>query len=239
MLTDMLVLATNKHAGQYDRGGKPYILHPLRVMYTLKCDDEELQCIAIGHDLLEDTDVTAEELDRLGFSKRVVDGIVALTKVPNETQKQVMTRICSNVDAMRVKLCDLRHNSDIRRLKGVTDKDIKRIIKYNKMYAEISDKLKVLDSPEEIQQLVTNSYKKAIGIEFEKIWTHGCGACDFDEASGEVVNHCKGCCTKIVNLTNEMGTHFNSMVPYVFSYEDEQAAIKVIEKRSGLKFKNR
>ena len=58
MLSTMLVLATQKHFCQYDKGGKPYILHPLRVMYQLKTDDEELNCIALGHDLVEDTDVT-------------------------------------------------------------------------------------------------------------------------------------------------------------------------------------
>jgi (p)ppGpp synthase/HD superfamily hydrolase len=56
LLGKVLVLATNAHAGQFDRGGKPYILHPLKVMHYLKTDDEELQCIALLHDVIEDTD---------------------------------------------------------------------------------------------------------------------------------------------------------------------------------------
>jgi (p)ppGpp synthase/HD superfamily hydrolase len=53
MLGKMLLIATNAHAGQFDRGGAPYILHPLKVMHYLKSEDEELQCIALGHDVVE------------------------------------------------------------------------------------------------------------------------------------------------------------------------------------------
>jgi (p)ppGpp synthase/HD superfamily hydrolase len=147
LLSKMLVLATSKHDGQFDMGGNPYILHPLKVMYFLKTDDEELQCIALGHDLIEDTDTTYGELFDLGFTSRIIEGIRALTNIQGETQEEVMIRICSNDDAMRVKLCDLRHNSDIRRLKGVTDKDIKRIIKYQNMFLEIKNRLEGIDFP--------------------------------------------------------------------------------------------
>jgi hypothetical protein len=87
-------------------------------MYYLKSEDEELQCIALGHDLVEDTETTYTELRELGFTERVVKGIQALTKVPGETNEEYMARIKANPDAIRVKLQDLRHNSDIRRLKG-------------------------------------------------------------------------------------------------------------------------
>lgn len=137
MLTTMLVTATSAHAGQFDKGGNPYILHPMRVMYQLKSDDEELNCIALGHDLVEDTDVTYKQLKDLGFTDRVISGIKALTKLPGETHEEAMVRISSNKDAIKVKLEDLRHNSDIRRLKGVTEKDIKRMAKYHEMYTTL------------------------------------------------------------------------------------------------------
>ena len=57
-LDRMLLLATTAHAGQFDRGGKPYILHPLAVMHLLGTTDEELMCIAVGHDIIEDTKTT-------------------------------------------------------------------------------------------------------------------------------------------------------------------------------------
>jgi len=137
MLDKMLLLTTTKFAGKFDKGGAPYILHCLKVMYYLKTDDEELQCIGLGHDLVEDTDVTYALLREMGFTERVVVGIRAMTKVPGETNEEYMERIKACTDAIRVKLCDLRHNSDIRRLKGVTEKDVKRIEKYHKMYLEL------------------------------------------------------------------------------------------------------
>lgn len=141
MLDKMLVLCTNAHRGQFDKGGCPYILHPLRVMSFLKTDDEELQCIALGHDVIEDTKTTYKDLREAGISERVIDGIRALTKVPGETYEEYKERVFASKDAMIVKSCDLRHNSDIRRLKGVTEKDIARIAKYHAFYLEIQSKL--------------------------------------------------------------------------------------------------
>lgn len=145
LLGAMLVIATNAHAGQYDRGGKPYILHPLKVMHYLKTDDEELQCMALGHDLIEDTDVTYKALREAGMTERIIAGIDALTKQPGQTYDEYKLRVFANVDAMRVKLCDLRHNTDIRRLKGVSDKDIERMAKYQRFYLEILSRLNDLD----------------------------------------------------------------------------------------------
>jgi guanosine-3',5'-bis(diphosphate) 3'-pyrophosphohydrolase len=141
LLNKMLVLVTNAHAGQYDKGGKPYILHPLKVMHYLKSEDEELQCIALGHDVIEDTKVTYSQLRELGITERVIEGIRSLTKVPGETYDEYKERVFANVDAMRVKMADLRHNTDIRRLKGVTEKDIARVAKYHMFYLEIQAKL--------------------------------------------------------------------------------------------------
>jgi (p)ppGpp synthase/HD superfamily hydrolase len=137
MLSKMISLATERHAGQFDKGGRPYILHPLTVMHRLRTDDEELQCIAVGHDLFEDTDIGQESLRRLGFSERVVKGIASLTKYPGEDEAQYREAVKSNPDAIRVKIEDLRHNSDIRRLKGITSKDIVRMIRYHEFYLEL------------------------------------------------------------------------------------------------------
>ena len=137
MLNKMLVLATNRHAGQYDKGGNPYILHPLKVMYYLKTEDEELQCIGLGHDLIEDTDTTYAELVELGFTERVIAGIRALTKERGETSDEYKKKVLNNPDARKVKKCDLRHNTDIRRLKGITEKDLARMAKYHQFYMEI------------------------------------------------------------------------------------------------------
>ena len=141
MLGTMLVIATNAHSGQFDRGGAPYILHPLKVMHYLKSDDEELMCMALGHDVIEDTSVTYRDLRDAGISERVIDGIRALTKVPGLTYEEYKAGVFASEDAMRVKLADLRHNTDIRRLKGVTEKDIARMAKYHLFFMEIKAKL--------------------------------------------------------------------------------------------------
>lgn len=141
MLAKMLLIATNAHAGQFDKGGAPYILHPLKVMHYLKTDDEELQCIALGHDVIEDTDTTFQDLLDAGMSERVVAGIRALTKQRGQSYEEYQAVVYANPDAMRVKMADLRHNTDIRRLKGIRDKDIDRMVKYQKFYLEIQARL--------------------------------------------------------------------------------------------------
>jgi (p)ppGpp synthase/HD superfamily hydrolase len=136
-LAKMLVMSTCAHDGSFDKGGSPYILHPLKVMHYLKTDDEELMCIALGHDLIEDTSWTSESLLDEGFSERVVKAIVALTKVTGESYEDYKARVRANPDAVRVKMADLRHNTDIRRLKGVTEKDLARVAKYHAFYLEL------------------------------------------------------------------------------------------------------
>lgn len=141
MLSAMILLATNAHSGQFDRGGRPYILHCMAVMHKLRSDDEELQCIAIGHDVIEDTKTTYKQLKDIGMTDRVIEGIRALTKVPGESYDDYKLRVFANRDAMLVKSKDLMHNSDLRRLKGVTQKDVERTAKYMTFFAEIQEKL--------------------------------------------------------------------------------------------------
>lgn len=131
-------IAAEGHLNQKDKGGNPYILHPLKVMHYLKTDDFQLMAIAALHDVVEDTDVMAADLVMMGFSNRVVCAVVLLTKTPNQTPEEYFQGIASNYDAVRVKLADLRHNSDVRRLKGLGDKDLLRIRKYHDMYLRLT-----------------------------------------------------------------------------------------------------
>jgi len=141
MLATMLVIATNAHSGQFDKGGNPYILHPLKVMHYTKSADEEIQVMSLGHDVIEDTSVTYTDLRNAGVSERVIAGIRSLTKQPGQTYEEYKVSVFANRDAMIVKMADLRHNSDIRRLKGVTEKDIARVAKYMQFYSEIQTAL--------------------------------------------------------------------------------------------------
>lgn len=146
-LSAMLLLATTQHNGQFDKGGQPYILHCLKVMHYTRSHDEEIQCIALGHDVIEDTYTDVEAgmvaLEAKGFSDRIIRGILALTKRPGQSHKDYRIAVASNPDAVIVKMADLRHNTDIRRLKGVTPKDIERMVSYHDFYTY----LKGIDGP--------------------------------------------------------------------------------------------
>lgn len=145
MLSKALLLMVNGHTGQFDKGGQPYSLHPLTVMHKLKTDDEELQCIGLLHDLIEDVKgATFQQLRDEGMSERVIDGVRCMTKMPGETYEEYQAKVFSNKDAMLVKKEDLRTNSDLRRLKGVTEKDVARTAKYMQFYSMIEAKLLTL-----------------------------------------------------------------------------------------------
>lgn len=142
-LDRMITLAAQKHSGQFDKAGVPYFLHCLQVMKFVQeyTNDEDILCIAVGHDLLEDTDLQYSNL--LGyFGYRIADGIMALTKQEGISYSQYLDGIKLNPDAIIVKLSDLRHNSDITRLKGVTEKDFTRMAKYMSAYQELKQCLK-------------------------------------------------------------------------------------------------
>lgn len=135
-LTRMIYIATSVHNKQYDRGGKPYILHPIHLMMQLLFDTQ-LATIAIGHDVIEDSngEVTISSLEGEGFSPRVTRALDLLThKKEDDYLSSYIYKICSNYDAIRVKRKDLEHNSSITRLKGITAKDNLRIEKYHKAY---------------------------------------------------------------------------------------------------------
>lgn len=92
---------------------------------------------AIGHDIIEDTKVTYNDLREAGITERVIAGIAAITKLPGYSYDEYKEQVFRNADAMLVKMADLQHNSDIRRLQGVTQKDVDRIAKYHRFYMEL------------------------------------------------------------------------------------------------------
>jgi len=141
MLSAAIHIATNAHHGQFDKGGNPYILHPFAVMGLLEVEDEELQCMALLHDVVEDTKITYNELRDSGMSDRVIEGVKILTKQRGQSYEEYKELVFSSRDAMIVKMADLTHNTDIRRLKGVSQKDIERMTKYHVFFLEIKSKL--------------------------------------------------------------------------------------------------
>lgn len=134
MLGKMIGIVTEAFKDKRDMGGKPYLLHCLHVMNHVDQNDPELMQIAVAHDLLEDCPQHTENTLRThGFSERVIAGILAMTHAKDEDYLGVyIPRVAKNPDARRVKVEDLKHNSCMTRRKsrGVTDKDVSRMIKY-------------------------------------------------------------------------------------------------------------
>jgi hypothetical protein len=134
-------IASEVHLNQFDKGGKPYILHPLHLMTQLLFD-MELATIAVLHDVIEDSDglVTVDSLKQSGFSERVCGALELLSHDPSQDYlTEYIKGICTNIDAIRVKRKDLEHNSNITRLKGVRDKDLRRMEKYHNAFILLSE----------------------------------------------------------------------------------------------------
>jgi (p)ppGpp synthase/HD superfamily hydrolase len=124
-----IAFAAKAHAGQLDKAGKPYILHPLRLM--MKFDELEEQLASLLHDVVEDGDVTLDELRGLGIPEVTVVAIDCLTKRPGETYEQFISRIRPNPLATKVKIADIRDNLDLTRLPALQEKDLERAAKYH------------------------------------------------------------------------------------------------------------
>lgn len=127
-LEDAIAIAAIAHKGQLDKGGRPYVLHPLRVMLAVDTPVERMA--AVFHDILEDTAVTIDDLRQHGFPQEVLDTVVCLTRREGEVYEQYIERIAHNPIARCVKLADLADNMSPSRQTGNPEKDQKRMVRY-------------------------------------------------------------------------------------------------------------
>ncbi len=123
-------IAARAHAGQVDKGGAPYILHPLRVM--LRVAPGAQQIVAVLHDVVEDSEVTFEDLEREGFSAEVIAGLRAVTRIAGESYDDFVARAAQDRVGKKVKLADLMENSDLSRIAEPSQKDLERVAKYRR-----------------------------------------------------------------------------------------------------------
>lgn len=141
MLNKAIEIATRAHAGQVDKAGEPYILHPLRVMLTRETEQERI--CAVLHDVIEDTNITFDDLRNEGFSENVITVLDCLTKRDGEDYDAFIDRVLKNETACNVKLADLCDNMNLTRIQNPTEKDKERVQKYNKASERILDALPV------------------------------------------------------------------------------------------------
>ena len=122
-------IAYKAHDGQKDKAGVPYIFHPIHLAEQMKAEEECI--VALLHDVVEDTDVTFEDLEK-EFSQIIIDALKLLTHNKSVEYMEYIKNIKNNPIARKVKLADLNHNSDKTRLLSITEKDIERYNKYQK-----------------------------------------------------------------------------------------------------------
>ena len=130
LLERAIALAVEKHAGQSDKSGAPYILHPLRMMARMKTT--ETMMIAVLHDVVEDTGTSLDDLRQKEFPPSVVAGVDALSRRKGETYEDFTVRAGENPLARTVKIADLEDNMNLLRLgvEGLSEKDVERLNRY-------------------------------------------------------------------------------------------------------------
>ena len=126
-------IAANAHAGQFDKAGQPYILHPLRVMLRVTSAHERIA--AVLHDVVEDTPVSLQQLVAEGFAPEVIAAVEALTKHPGESRIDAARRAAADPVARQVKLADNAENMDLSRIENPTESDFARLEQYKSVRA--------------------------------------------------------------------------------------------------------
>ena len=130
-LEKAIEIAAINHAGDTDKAGRPYLLHPLRLMFAVRTEFEMIA--AVLHDVVEDTSISLEDLKNEGFHPDVIKAIEALTKKPGESRIEAAKRAASNAIARNVKLADVTDNMDLKRISEPEDKDFERLKEYAKV----------------------------------------------------------------------------------------------------------
>jgi (p)ppGpp synthase/HD superfamily hydrolase len=137
MLDKAILIAAQAHLGQQDRVGRPYILHPLRMMLRFRSEKEMI--VAVLHDVVEDSpDWDFERLRGEGFSEEIIEAVDRLTRREEETYEEFVERSGKNPLARRVKLADLQDNMDLTRLKNLSEQDQTRLARYHEAWRRLS-----------------------------------------------------------------------------------------------------
>ena len=130
LLERAIKLAVKAHKGQVDRFGQPYILHPLRMMLSVKKNSEKI--VALLHDTVEKTTTTYDDLREKGFSGDVIEAVNSLTRRKGEEYDAYISRVSKNSIAVIVKIADLNDNLKESKKRYMARKNLERIRKYKK-----------------------------------------------------------------------------------------------------------
>lgn len=123
-------LCFEAHKDQVDKAGIPYIFHPTSLAERFEEGQEAEICAALLHDVLEDTNYTVDNIRAAGMNEEVIEALLLLNHDPKVEYMDYVRHLSKNNIARHVKICDLKHNSNLSRLEKVTEKDLKRVEKY-------------------------------------------------------------------------------------------------------------
>ena len=142
-LEKAIKIAVEAHTGQVDKGGNPYILHPLRVMLSLNSEQERV--VGVLHDVVEDCEGWSwERLKEQGCSNKIIEALKSVSKTPEEEAEyralledekldhylEFIQRAKANKIGRNVKAADIRDNLDISRIDDINVRDINRLNRY-------------------------------------------------------------------------------------------------------------
>ena len=177
-------IATQAHQGQFDKSGKEYIGHPLRVMEMGRTEEEKIA--GVLHDVVEDSDWTFEALEAEGFSQEIIAALKCITKLSeNENYDDFIERVKKNPLAVAVKINDLTDNMDIRRLPYLSDKDIKRLKKYLKAYKKlIGEPLYSIYAARQEHPNAYDPWTEEMDAELTLMWAEGTSVSDIADHFG-------------------------------------------------------
>ena len=177
-------IATEAHKGQFDKSGKDYIGHPLRVMEMGKNEEERI--VGVLHDVIEDTPWSFEMLEAEGFSSEIIAALKCVTKISeNENYDDFIERVKKNPLAVAVKINDLTDNMDIRRLPYLSDKDVKRLKKYLKAYKKlIGEPLYSIYAARQEHPNAYDLWTEEADAQLKQMWSEGTSIPDMAEHFG-------------------------------------------------------
>lgn len=134
-----LQICFEAHKEQKDKSNIPYVFHPFMVAKDM--NDEDCCVVALLHDVIEDTNITLNDLKQQGFNERQLQALQLLKHDDDIEYFEYIKQIKENKIAKKVKLADLAHNSDLTRFDIIAEKDLKRQAKYLKAINILKDEI--------------------------------------------------------------------------------------------------
>lgn len=135
LIEKAISIALEKHSGQTDNNGKPYILHVLRVMLAMDTEDE--MTAGVMHDVIEDSDYTLDNMEEDGFPEHIINAVDAISRREGESYEDFFNRAVQDPIAKKIKKADLEDKMRLKEYDKLSEKDLEKLNKYIKYWHKI------------------------------------------------------------------------------------------------------